>query len=72
MILNRTIFESQSSLNSPGLKKLFHAFPKANWYKDAAIVVHKKSTEFTYGTEIDVTKNIDECINEILSFLSNP
>jgi len=35
MILNRTIFESQSSLNSPGLKKLFHAFPKANWYKVA-------------------------------------
>jgi adenylate kinase family enzyme len=37
--------------------------------KDAATVVHKKSTEFTYGTEIDVTKNINECINEILSYL---
>jgi tRNA uridine 5-carbamoylmethylation protein Kti12 len=37
--------------------------------KDAAIVVHKKSTEFTYGIEIDVTKNIDECIKEILSYL---
>ena len=35
----------------------------------AATVVHAKSTSFTYGTEIDVTKNIDECINEILSYL---
>ncbi len=40
--------------------------------KDAAMVVYRKSTEFTYGIEIDVTKNIDECINEILSFLPNP
>ncbi|MFH2018892.1 MAG: AAA family ATPase [bacterium] len=37
--------------------------------KDAAMVVYKKSTEFTYGTEIDVTKNIDECLNEILTYL---
>ncbi|MFA6391279.1 MAG: AAA family ATPase [Patescibacteria group bacterium] len=37
--------------------------------KDAATVVHKKSTEFTYGTEIDVTKNIDECTKKILSYL---
>lgn len=35
----------------------------------AAMVVHKKSTEFTHGTEIDVTKNLKECIDEILSYL---
>ena len=37
--------------------------------KDAAVVVHKKSTEFTYGIEIDVTKTLNECIDEILSHL---
>jgi len=37
--------------------------------KDAATVVYNKSTEFTYGTEIDATKNIDECLNEILTYL---
>jgi tRNA uridine 5-carbamoylmethylation protein Kti12 len=37
--------------------------------KDATQVVYKKSTEFTYGTEIDVSKNLDECIKEIISYL---
>ena len=37
--------------------------------KDAATVVHKKSTEFTYGIEIDATKSLDECIDKILSHL---
>lgn len=37
--------------------------------KDAAVVVHAKSTEFTYGIEIDVTKSLDECVEEIISYL---
>lgn len=37
--------------------------------KDATMVVYSKSTEFTYGIEIDVTKNIEECLKEILSYL---
>jgi tRNA uridine 5-carbamoylmethylation protein Kti12 len=37
--------------------------------QDAAKAVYKKSTEFTYGTEIDVTKNLEQCIEEILSYL---
>jgi len=35
----------------------------------AVKVVHKKSTEFDYGTSIDVTKPLQECIGEILSYL---
>ncbi|MBU1074773.1 AAA family ATPase [Patescibacteria group bacterium] len=38
--------------------------------KDAAIVVHKKSTQFSYGIEIDVTKPIGETTKEILSKIS--
>ncbi|MBU2236002.1 ATP-binding protein, partial [Patescibacteria group bacterium] len=33
--------------------------------KDAAIVVHKKSTQFSYGIEIDVTKPIGKTTKEI-------
>ena len=38
----------------------------------AAKVVHKKSTEFDYGTLIDVTKPLQNCINEIISYLPKP
>jgi adenylate kinase family enzyme len=37
--------------------------------KDAAMVVYNKSTQFTYGTEIDVSKNINECLKEIINYL---
>ncbi len=37
--------------------------------KDAATVVYKKSTGFTYGIEIDGTQPIDKCIEEIVSRL---
>lgn len=37
--------------------------------KDAATVVYKKSTEFTYGIEIDVTQPINKCIEEMVSSL---
>jgi len=37
--------------------------------KDAAEAVYKKSTEFTYGKEIDATKSLDKVIDEILSYL---
>ncbi|MBT6995552.1 AAA family ATPase [Candidatus Woesearchaeota archaeon] len=37
--------------------------------KMAAMVVHKKSTEFDYGTLIDVTKPLKECLNKIISYL---
>lgn len=36
---------------------------------DAARVVYKKSTEFEYGTAIDVTKTLDKAIEEVLSHL---
>lgn len=35
----------------------------------AARVVHKKSTEFTYGTVIDITQPLEKAIKEILSHL---
>ncbi len=35
----------------------------------AAKVVDKKTTEFDYGIIIDVTQNIENCINEIVSYL---
>ena len=35
----------------------------------AAKVVHKKSTEFDHGTLIDVTKPLQDCLNEIISYL---
>lgn len=38
----------------------------------AAKVVYKKSTEFDYGTLIDVTKPLKECLDEILSYLPKP
>ena len=38
----------------------------------AVKVVHKKSTEFDYGTLIDVTKPLQDCINEIISYLTKP
>ena len=37
--------------------------------KDAARVVYAKTTEFDYGTVIDVTKSLDRCVEEILSYL---
>lgn len=40
--------------------------------EDAAKAVYKKSTEFTYGAIIDITKPLNECINEILSYLPKP
>ena len=38
----------------------------------AATVVHNKATEFDYGTLIDVTKPLQDCVNEIISYLPNP
>jgi len=35
--------------------------------EDAVRAVYKKSTEFDYGTVIDITKSLDEAINEITS-----
>jgi len=35
----------------------------------AARVVYKKSTEFDYGTLIDVTKPLQDCLDEIISYL---
>jgi tRNA uridine 5-carbamoylmethylation protein Kti12 len=35
----------------------------------AAKVVYKKTTELDYGIIIDVTQNIENCINEIVSYL---
>ena len=35
----------------------------------AARVVYKKSTEFDYGTVIDISKPLDKAITEILSYL---
>ncbi len=37
--------------------------------KIAAMVVHKKSTEFDYGILIDVTKPLQVCLDEIISYL---
>ena len=37
--------------------------------KDAAKAVYRKVAEFDYGINIDVTKPIDETIEEILSYL---
>ncbi len=36
---------------------------------DAVRAVYKKSTEFDYGTIIDITKSLKESIEEILSYL---
>jgi len=38
----------------------------------AAKVVHKKSAEFDYGTLIDVTRPLQECLDEIISYLPKP
>jgi len=37
--------------------------------EDAVRAVYKKSTEFSYGTAVDITKSIDKSIKEILSYL---
>ena len=37
--------------------------------KDAAQAVYKKSTELDYGIDIDVTKPLNECIKEIISYI---
>ena len=38
--------------------------------KDAARAVYKKSTEFDYGTNINVNRPLDVCVKEILSYLA--
>ena len=40
--------------------------------EDAARAVYKKSTEFTYGTIIDINRPLDECVKNILSYLPKP
>lgn len=40
--------------------------------EDAVKAVYKKSTEFDYGTVINITKSLDEAIEEILSYLPKP
>jgi len=40
--------------------------------EDAARAVFKKSTEFEYGTVIDINKPLKKCIDEILSHLPKP
>jgi len=40
--------------------------------EDAARAVYKKSTEFEYGTVIDINRPLDECVKEILSYLPKP
>jgi predicted kinase len=42
---------------------------KVSQGKDAAIVVHEKTSEFTYGVEIDTTKGIGESVDEIVLYL---
>ena len=37
--------------------------------KDATEAVYKKSTEFDYGTPIDINKPLNKCIKEIISYL---
>lgn len=39
--------------------------------RDAAMVVYKKSTEFTYGRVIDVTKPLSQSLKKIISHLSH-
>lgn len=34
--------------------------------EDAVRAVYKKSTEFDYGTVVDITKSLDEAVNEIV------
>lgn len=38
--------------------------------EDAARAVYKKSTEFDYGTVIDINRPLNECIKEILSYFA--
>ncbi len=40
--------------------------------EDAVITVYKKSTQFKYGTVINVNKPLEECIKKILSILPRP
>ncbi|OGM02191.1 hypothetical protein A3K72_04325 [Candidatus Woesearchaeota archaeon RBG_13_36_6] len=40
--------------------------------EDAVRAVFKKSTEFEYGTVIDINKPLKECIDEIFSYLPKP
>lgn len=40
--------------------------------EDAARAVYKKSTEFDYGTVINITKSVEESVEEILSYLPKP
>jgi len=40
--------------------------------KDAARAVYKKSTEFDYGTVIDVDRPLDDCVEEIIACLHKP
>ncbi|MEK6857007.1 MAG: AAA family ATPase [Nanoarchaeota archaeon] len=38
--------------------------------EDAAKVVYKKTTEFDYGVKIDISRPIDVCIKDMLSYLN--
>ncbi|MBI5390444.1 ATP-binding protein [Candidatus Woesearchaeota archaeon] len=40
--------------------------------EDAARAVYAKSTEFTYGTVVDMNRPLKECIDDILSYLPKP
>ncbi len=46
------------------------ALRKKTHGKDAAMVVYKKSTEFTFGKVIDVTKPVGDVVTEIISYLT--
>ena len=40
--------------------------------EDAARAVYKKSTEFEYGTIIDINRSLEVCVKDILSYLPKP
>jgi hypothetical protein len=37
--------------------------------EDAARAVYKKSTEFDYGTIIDINRPLEVCVKDILSYI---
>lgn len=40
--------------------------------EDATRAVYKKSTEFDYGTVIDINRLLNDCVRDILSYLPKP
>mgnify|MGYP001229105489 CR=1 FL=1 len=42
---------------------------KKVYSEEAVKVVYKKSTEFKYGTTIDITKPLNQCVKKIISYL---